>query len=213
MKNAKKNILSWLKAMKERLFGTLQKPQSENEKNLQNTAREEKSSSSKPAKEITKSADAEIYGLILECKFVFGGQEHTVGEAGLMFTYEVGIDLSKIYVIALTEKFGTIVFHIPEETTEKIADRVAELPGITFQGYVAIMVEHGAEITTLSLAFHGLGISVAEVAESMRCLAAAAYKASTLSEYAVDTKTAPNNWLKMHGYPMRRKVKGKKKHE
>lgn len=30
---------------------------------------------------------------------------------------------------------------------------------------------------------------------------------------AVNTKAKTNNWLKMHGYPMRRKGRGKKKHE
>ncbi len=39
--NCKENILSSLKAMKGRLFGTRQKPQSESEKNLQSIAREE----------------------------------------------------------------------------------------------------------------------------------------------------------------------------
>lgn len=79
MKIAKKNILSSLKAMKGRLFGTRQKPQSENEKNLQSIAREEKSQYSKQQPEIKAKSpgesvptDAMILRAIGTCEFQFG---------------------------------------------------------------------------------------------------------------------------------------------
>ena len=60
--------------------------------------------------------------------FNFGGKTYKVGEAGLMFAYEIGMERGQIYVIALTENFGTIIFYIPEEAEERIKGRVQELP-------------------------------------------------------------------------------------
>lgn len=90
MKIAKKNILSSLKAMKGRLFGTRQKPQSESEKNLQSIAREEKSQYSKQQPEIKAKSpgesvptDAMILRAIGTCEFQFGKELHRVSEANL----------------------------------------------------------------------------------------------------------------------------------
>lgn len=122
MKIAKKNILSSLKAMKGRLFGTRQKPQSESEKNLQSIAREEKSQYSKQQPEIKAKSpgesvptDAMILRAIGTCEFQFGKELHRVSEAKLEFIYDTGLDLFKIYVIALSEVFGAIMFYIPED--------------------------------------------------------------------------------------------------
>ena len=52
--------------------------------------------------------------------FYFGGKSYKVGEAGLMFCYEIGREGRQLYIVALTENFGTIVFYIPEEMAEKM---------------------------------------------------------------------------------------------
>ena len=52
--------------------------------------------------------------------FYFASQSYKVAEAGLMFCYEIGTEGRQLYIIALTENFGTIVFYVPEEITEKI---------------------------------------------------------------------------------------------
>ena len=129
MKIAKKNILSSLKAMKGRLFGTRQKPQSESEKNLQSIAREEKSQYSKQQPEIK-----------------------------------------------------------------------AKSPGES--------VPTDAELLEMSRRFSGIGVSATEAINAMASLVrAAAHEADEL----IETRIRPNNWLKLHGYPMRRKGKGRKR--
>lgn len=40
--------------------------------------------------------------------FNFGGKTYKVGEAGLMFVYEIGVERGQIYVIALTENSGQL---------------------------------------------------------------------------------------------------------
>ena len=40
--------------------------------------------------------------------FNFGGKTYKVGEAGLMFVYEIGVECGRIYVIALTENSGQL---------------------------------------------------------------------------------------------------------
>lgn len=86
-------------------------------KNLQSTARERKFLSSKPLKET--NPEAEIYEAINRIEFQFGKETHTVGEANLLFAYEVGLDLFTVYVIALSEHYGAIVFYLPEDLTRK----------------------------------------------------------------------------------------------
>ena len=44
--------------------------------------------------------EAEIYEAINRIEFRFGKETHTVGEANLLFAYEVGLDLFTVYVIA-----------------------------------------------------------------------------------------------------------------
>ena len=152
MKIAKKNILSSLKAMKGRLFGTRQKPQSESEKNLQSIAREEKSQYSKQQPEIKAKSpgesvptDAMILRAIGTCEFQFGKELHRVSEAKLEFIYDTGLDLFKIYVIALSEVFGAIMFYIPEDMAEMIGRKVATLPDQGFHDYLCHLIEAAAQ--------------------------------------------------------------------
>lgn len=236
MKIAKKNILSSLKAMKGRLFGTRQKPQSENEKNLQSIAREEKSQYSKQQPEIKAKSpgesvptDAMILRAIGTCEFQFGKELHRVSEAKLEFVYDTGLDLFKIYVIALSEVFGAIMFYIPEDMEEMISRKVATLPDQGFHDYLCHLIEAaaqarhiaeengvhsydadaaGAELLEMSRRFSGIGVSTTEAINAMTSLVrAAAHEADRL----IETRIRPNNWLKLHGYPMRRKGKGRKR--
>ena len=72
--------------------------------------------------------------------FNFGGKTYKVGEAGLMFAYEIGMERGQIYVIALTENFGTIIFYIPEETAERIKERVQQIP-YSLNDYLSFLIE------------------------------------------------------------------------
>lgn len=228
MKIAKKSILSSLKAMKGRLFGTRQKPQSESEKNLQNIAKGKRSQSLKPQQETNAGddipTDKKVLELIGECEFQFGKEIHKVSEAKLEFIYETGIDLSKIYVIALSENYGAIVFYIPEDKAEIIGRKTLTMPDMDFHSYLCHLVESvalfrhtaeqngvhifdadmaGAELIEISrnLALTG-AITAREAAESMTAFATAvAHEANK----PIVTKIHSNNWLKLHGYPMQRK--------
>ena len=138
--------------MKGRLFGTRQKPQSESEKNLQSIAREEKSQYSKQQPEIKAKSpgesvptDAMILRAIGTCEFQFGKELHRVSEAKLEFVYDTGLDLFKIYVIALSEVFGAIMFYIPEDMAEMIGRKVATLPDQGFHDYLCHLIEAAAQ--------------------------------------------------------------------
>lgn len=98
------------------ITGGQKKTPKESEKNLQSTARERKFLSSRPLKET--NPEAEIYEAINRIEFQFGKETHTVGEANLLFAYEVGLDLFTVYVIALSEHYGAIVFYLPEDLTK-----------------------------------------------------------------------------------------------
>lgn len=208
MKNAKKNISSLWKATKERLSGTVTKRRKEKERNLQSTVKAKRYLSSRPAKETNRDIDAEILEELGKITFTFGDKTPTVEEAGLLFVYEVKLDLFQVYVIALSEKYGTIIFYLPEELTEKIADRVAEL-AISFDNYLYNLVEYGADIMHLNSA---LAISGYTVAEAVKALLAASKMMFEEVSKPIDVRIRSNNWLKLHGYPMRRK-KGRRKHE
>lgn len=233
MKIAKKSILSSLKAMKGRLFGTQPKPQSESEKNLQNIAKGKRSQSLKPQQEINADddipTDKKVLEIIGECEFQFGKEIHKVSEAKLEFIYETGLDSFKIYVIALSENYGAIVFYIPEDKAEIIRRKALTMPDMNFHSYLCYLVESaaqfrhiaeqngvhsydadiaGAELVEISrnLALAGV-ITAREAVESMIALATApAHEANK----PIDTRISPNNWLKLHGYPMRRKENKRK---
>ncbi|SHO50134.1 hypothetical protein [Anaerocolumna xylanovorans] len=204
MKSAKKSISSLWKVTKERLSAILTKPQKEKEKNLQSTVREKRFSSSKPEKE-TSDPDKEIFEDIQKIKFGFGDQEPTVGEAGVVFVHEIGLENRQVYVIVLSDKFGTIIFYLPEELTEKIADRVKELP-ISFDNYLYKLLDYKPDSFEFTYAMAHCGYTVEEAADALIKLS------NAMKEKYTNTEERSNNWRKLHGYPMRRK-KGKRKHE
>lgn len=213
MLNVKKSISSLWKARKERLSATRQKPRREKERNWRNIARGRKFSFSRPRKGIKHYArggfiptDAQIYEMIGRIEFKFGGEVHTVSEANLLFAYEVGLDLFSVYVIALSENYGAIVFNLPEDVTATIARRLA--PDESFREYIFHLIEEQTDIRNLAIATRGFGIGCEAAAEALIQLSKAIH---TAIEKPIDFRLMPNNWLKMHGQPMRRKGKGRKK--
>lgn len=204
MKNAKISILSLWKATKERLSGIVTKRLKEREKNLQSIVKVKKSLSSRPTKETSKNIDAEIFEDLEKITFKFGDETLTIGEARLLFAYEIKLDLHQVYVIALSEKYGTIVFYLPKELTEKITNRTAQL-SISFSNYLYSLIELHAKGMELTYKMAKCGYTVAEAVEALRAMC-------TITATPIDKRIRSNNWLKLHGQPMRRK-KGKRKNE
>ena len=158
--------------------------------------------------------------------FYFGGKSYKVGEAGLMFCYEIDIEGRQLYIVALTENFGTIILYIPEEMTETIKKRVQQFP-YTLNDYLSFLIEF-KDFEPIVIPFRKCGISIREVAAVLGKLSAATEQAGITIQDAAEalktlteaygemkknTKRVSNNWLKMHGFPMRRKGRGKKKRE
>ena len=221
--------MSWLKGMKGRLSAILRKPPKEKEKNLQSTATE-KSFSSLSLKSETADkqiADAEIWRCMETIEFNFGKRKYTVKESGLLFAYETGIENGQTYVIALSRNCGTVIFYIPDDIFELISERAAGLmcsPG----KYIEDLIElKSAEAELLqSVAAAGIGgketvaaiYALKDAGERAGHSAAAAAKAfvslgNALNDCYKYPERATNNWLKMHGFPMRRKGKGRKRRE
>lgn len=206
MKTVKKNILLLWKAMKERLSEIRKKPQRRKEKSWQNSAKERKSLSLKPDNE-TKTPEEIILEALGKIEFNFGGENHTVEEAKLLFTYEIGLDLCRVYVIALSECFGAIVFHLPQELADMIVDR-AVFMGEEFSDYLGRIIEEQSNLRCAMDKMSSYGIDADAAGEALVQLSKA------MSEAAEpEKKQRSNNWLKLHGLPMRRKGKGRKKHE
>ena len=206
MKTVKKNILLLWKAMKERLSEIRKKPQRRKEKSWQNSAKERKSLSLKPDNE-TKTPEEIILEALGKIEFNFGGENHTVEEAKLLFTYEIGLDLCRVYVIALSECFGAIVFHLPQELADMIVDRAVFL-GEEFSDYLGRIIEEQSNLRSALDKMSSYGIDADAAGEALVQLSKA------MSEAAEpEKKQRSNNWLKLHGLPMRRKGKGRKKHE
>lgn len=67
-----------------------------------------------------KDADAEILAAIDEIEFNFGRKRFTTAQAKLLFTYETGLDLDRLYVIALSENCGTVIFYIPDDLAARV---------------------------------------------------------------------------------------------
>lgn len=154
--------------------------------------------------------------------FYFGGKTYKVAEAGLMFSYEIGREGRQLYIVALTVNFGTIIFYIPESVEDRIRKRVQQLP-YTLDDYLSFLVEF-KDFEPIVIPLRKCGISISEAAAALGGFALAAARAGrslqdanaafkALESLAVDCKEKSNNWLKMHSFPMRRKGKGKKKHE
>lgn len=206
MKTVKKNILLLWKAMKERLSEIRKKPQKRKEKSWQNSAKEKKSLSLKPDNE-TKTPEEIILEALGKIEFNFGGENHTVEEAKLLFTYEIGLDLRRVYVIALSECFGAIVFHLPQELADMIVDRAVFL-GEEFSDYLGRIIEEQSNLRSALDKMSSYGIDADAAGEALVQLSKAMSDATE-----PEKKQRSNNWLKLHGLPMRRKGKGRKKHE
>ena len=128
-----------------------------------------------------------------------------VGEANLLFAYEVGLDLFTVYVIALSEHYGAIVFYLPEDLTREIARHLP--PDETFRRYIANLIERQAGLRNINTVLKGFGMGCEAAAEALLELSAAVGK---VMDKPIDYREMPNNWLKMHHKPMRRKGKGRK---
>lgn len=217
MLNVKKSILSLLREKKEQLYAIRQKRQKRSEKNLQSTAKGKGFLFSRPQKEIDPCAkesftDEQIFEMMGRIEFNFGGEIHTVEESKLLFAYEVVTDLSKPYVIALSEKYGAIVFELSEEVINAVKERLRpdESPGI----YISDLIERQAAIRSLSQV-HSAGVRSDVAADVISALANFGIGCEAAGEALIELSRAlhesgekkekPNNWLKMHGYPMRRK--------
>lgn len=220
-RNVKKNILSSSRGRNGRRSGNPWRQQKRSGKSWRNTAAERKYLFSKRRKE-AESEDKKIYNMLESLDFYFARKKYKVGEAGLMFCYEIGREGRQLYIVALTENFGTIIFYIPENIEEKIRKRVQQLP-YTLNDYLSFLIEF-KDFEPIMIPLRKCGISIHEAAEALECFSLSAAQArpalhdvnaafETLGSLAVDCKVKSNNWLKMHGFPMRRKGRGKKKRE
>lgn len=206
MINARKNISSLWKAKKGRLSGTRRKRQNAKERSWRNSARERRFSFLRRRKE-TELSDKDVYEMLGTLEFVFAHEKHTIAEAKLLFVQEIQFGIGGAEVIALSETFGTIIFTIPEKMVQKINQRVITLP-LSFKDYLCILIERAAILAQALDGWGKFGITCQVAAEAM----------SELAKLAVDSKKAgklaaafpSNNWLKLHGRPMRRKRKGKR---
>lgn len=229
MTNVKKNISSWLKGMKGRLFAILRKPPKEKEKNLQSTAKEKGFLSLNPKNETTDSqiADAEIWRCMETIEFKFGKEIYTIKEAGLIFVYKTGIENGRMYVIALSEKCGTVIFYIPDDILELISERAAGLM-CSPEKYIADLIELKDAEKTLLQSVAASGVTFEEATAAVYAIKDAGERAGHSAKAAAEALASlgnalkdcskcqgrkSNNWLKMHGLPMRRKRKGRKKRE
>lgn len=214
MKTVRKNISSLWKARKERLSGTRQTPQRRKERSWRNSVRARKFLCLKPHKGIKIYAqggviptDSQIYKNLGLIEFKFGDEVHTVEEAKLLFTYEIGLDLRRVYVIALSEYFGAIVFYLPEELADMIYKRAVHL-GEEFSNYLGRIIEEQSNLRRAMDKMSSYGIDADAAGEALIQLS------KVMSEAAEpEKKQRSNNWLKLHGLPMRRKGKGRKKYE
>lgn len=221
-RNVKRNILSSSRGRNAQRSGNPWRQQRRNGKSWRNTAAERKSLFLRRWKE-AESEDKKIFKMLESLDFYFGGKSYKVGEAGLMFCYEIGIEGRQLYIVALTENFGTIIFYVPEEVEEKIRNRVQQFP-YTLNDYLSLLIEFKDLESTLK-PYTKFGLSINEAAVEFNKLlniygSDNQNAASNLTEFSVayDKKIqasalVPNNWLKMHGFPMRRKGRGKKKRE
>ena len=198
MITVKKNILSWLKGMKGRLSAILRKPPKGKEKNLQSTARVKGFLSLNPKNETADSqiADAEIWRCMETIEFKFGNEIYTVKEAGLIFVYETGIENGRMYVIALSDNCGTVIFYIPDlielKDAEKTLLQSVAAAGVTYE-------EAAAAVYAMKDAGERAGHSAKAAAEALVSLG------NALNDCYKCQERKSNNWLKMHGLPMRRK--------
>lgn len=181
-----------------------------NGRRWQSTARERKSLYSRRLKE-AELVDKKLFAMLGTIDFSFGGKSYKVAESGIMFAYEIGTENGKPYVVALTEKFGTIIFYIPEGIWERLAKRAQMFP-CTFREYLSFLIEF-KDFEKLAVPFMLAGIPPKEAAARIGAALMPIPDMPLPGKIPVNRNAKTNNWLKMHGYPMRRKGRGKKKHE
>ena len=175
-----------------------------------------------PAETAAKDADAEILATIDKIEFDFGCNRFTTAQAELLFTYETAIDLERPYVIALSKNCGTVIFYIPDDLKRWIMERAAELD-CTAGRYLAELVEYrwaaepAAELARVEpdpvnevvAALSDTATHTAEIEPETFWNLWNAVRAAESGH----PERKSNNWLKMHGFPMRRKGKGRKHQE
>ena len=170
--------------MKERLSAILTKTLKGKEKNWQSLARESGSSSSGQTSETAaKSADAEILAAIDAIEFDFGPERYTTAQAGLLFTYEMGFDLDRLYVIALSVNCGTVIFYIPDELVGRIVERAGELHCRAGK-YLADLIEFRRSVETAIESMAAAGLAVDEAVRASWMLAEAAESTTHSTEAA-----------------------------
>ena len=108
-------------------------------------------------------------------------------------------------MIAFSEHYGAIVFYLPEDLTREIARHLP--PDETFQRYIANLIERQAGLRNINTVLKGFGMGCEAAAKALLELSAAVGK---VMDKPIDYREMPNNWLKMHHKPMRRKGKGRK---
>ena len=216
MRSAKKNILSSWKARKERLSETPRKPRRGKERSWRNSVMAKRFSSLRQKKEIKIYKrggfipnDYQIYEKLCSIEFEFGKETHTVEEAKLLFSYEIGLDLFQVYVIALSECFGAILFHLPEDLAEMIARR-AESVEEEFSDYLSRIIEEKADVRRMNERISSYGIDADAAGEALIQLSK---EMSEVIEQPIDRRVRSNNWLRLRGLLMRRKGKGKRRNE
>lgn len=148
--------------------------------------------------------DWEIYSRIQNIVFSFGGEIHTVSEAQMLFAYEIHIAPKGSYIIALTEKYGTLAFDLPEDLVSDLRKKFYRDESI--RAYLSGMIEERAAARELIHSAYAFGSDTKTISDALMIM-------SKMAGQAADPKGKSNNWLKMHGRPMRRKGRGKRKNE
>jgi hypothetical protein len=154
----------------------------------------------------TEQMDEKIFSLLEKIEFKDGKKAVTLGEAKLLFAYKVGFDLYSIYVIALTENCGAVVFYIPGNLEKMISARAMETTK-TLEEYIFWLIEYYSTVKKFDVALSDFGMGCEAAAEALLILSR-----TVASEAAkpIELRVRPNNWLKFHGYTMRRRWKGRK---
>lgn len=148
--------------------------------------------------------DAEIWRCMETIEFNFGNEIYTVKEAGLLFIYETGIKNGQTYIMALSGNCGMVIFYIPDDIFELISKRAASLMCSTGK-YIADLIELKDTEMVLLQSF---AADVVTFEESTAAAKALVSLENALNDYYKYPEKTTNNWLKMHGFPMRRKEKG-----
>ena len=207
MMNVRKSILSLWKAKKERLSGTRQKPQRRKESPWRNLVRGRKSLSLPQLKE-TSNPETDFLKEIHEIEFLdpfkTEGQKVRVGSVHIIYANDVVLDVPFPYVNIRTEEFGDVSFFFPDELMERISE-YCKGRGIETDRFIRNLIDFGTSVRNIAEMMAKVGTTAEQLTNAMADFSKAVYEAEQ------KPKLKANNWLKLHGYPMRRKGKGRKK--